>query len=90
MFNCTTLLSSISEKTSFGTLSIMHGCIIFKLTLVSSIGDEIETIINGVRNEVKSAGLQDTRENCWSFFINRVRKQLKASLVLWSVYSKDM
>ena len=42
--------------------------------------DEYENIINGVRNEVKSAGIQDTRENCWSFFIDRVRKQLKVVL----------
>lgn len=44
-----------------------------------SVGDEVETIINGVRNEVKSAGQHDTRENCWSFFIDRVRRQLKVS-----------
>jgi dynein heavy chain len=43
-------------------------------------GDELETIINGLRNEVKSAGQQDTRDNCWSFFIDRVRKQLKVVL----------
>ena len=39
--------------------------------------DEVENIINGLRNEVKGAGLQDTRENCWKFFIDRVRRQLK-------------
>ncbi|XP_064397591.1 dynein beta chain, ciliary-like isoform X3 [Halichondria panicea] len=43
-------------------------------------GDEYESIIAGVRNEVKMSGLQDTRENCWSFFIDRVRKQLKVVL----------
>ena len=42
--------------------------------------DELETVINGVRNEVKGAGLQDTKENCWSFFIDRVRRQLKVSV----------
>ena len=41
--------------------------------------DEIEEIINGVRNEVKAAGLQDTREQCWKFFIERVRRNLKVS-----------
>ena len=41
--------------------------------------DELEEIINGVRNEVKAAGLQDTREMCWKFFIDRVRKNLKVS-----------
>ena len=39
--------------------------------------DEIEDIINGVRNEVKAVGLVDTRDNCWKFFIERVRKNLK-------------
>lgn len=39
--------------------------------------DEVENIINGVRNEVKGLGLEDSRENCWSFFIDRVRRMLK-------------
>ena len=39
--------------------------------------DEIENIINGVRNEVKSTGMEDSRENCWKFFIEKVRKTLK-------------
>lgn len=42
--------------------------------------DEIENIIAGVRNEVKSAGMLDTRENCWKFFVDRVRRQLKIVL----------
>ena len=41
--------------------------------------DEVENIISGVRNEVKGAGLQDTRENCWMFFIERVRRNLKVN-----------
>lgn len=39
--------------------------------------DEVENIISGLRNEVKGAGILDTNENCWSFFIDRVRRQLK-------------
>lgn len=42
--------------------------------------DEIENIIAGVRNEVKGAGIVDSRENCWKFFIDRVRRQLKVVL----------
>jgi dynein heavy chain len=42
--------------------------------------DEVEGIINGLRNEVKGAGMQDTNENCWRFFIDRVRRQLKVVL----------
>ncbi|XP_068619246.1 dynein beta chain, ciliary-like [Battus philenor] len=42
--------------------------------------DEIENIINGVRGETKATGIPDTRENCWKFFINRVRTMLKVVL----------
>lgn len=42
--------------------------------------DDVENIIAGVRNEVKGAGILDTRENCWKFFIDRVRRQLKVVL----------
>ena len=47
--------------------------------------DELDNVINGIRNEVKSAGLQDTKENCWSFFIDRVRRMLKVSMYIGSV-----
>ena len=39
--------------------------------------DEIEEIVNSIRPEVKSVGILDTKENCWKFFIEKVRKQLK-------------
>ncbi|XP_064351341.1 dynein axonemal heavy chain 9 [Camelus dromedarius] len=42
--------------------------------------DEVENIISNVRNEVKSRGLVDNTENCWKFFIDRVRRQLKVTL----------
>ena len=42
--------------------------------------DDVENIVTMVRNEVKGAGLQDTKENCWRFFIDRVRRQLKVIL----------
>ncbi|XP_039201063.1 dynein heavy chain 17, axonemal isoform X2 [Crotalus tigris] len=42
--------------------------------------DEVENIISSMRPQVKSMGLQDTRENCWKFFIDKVRKQLKIIL----------
>ena len=44
--------------------------------------DELENIISAVRNEVKGAGIQDTRENCWKFFIDRVRRQLKVCVLV--------
>jgi len=39
--------------------------------------DEVENIINAMRPEVKGAGIYDSKENCWKFFINRVRRTLK-------------
>uniref|UniRef100_A0A803WAD3 Dynein axonemal heavy chain 17 n=1 Tax=Ficedula albicollis TaxID=59894 RepID=A0A803WAD3_FICAL len=44
--------------------------------------DEVENIISSVRNEVRARGLLDSRENCWSFFIERVRRRLKVVLCL--------
>ena len=41
--------------------------------------DEIEEIVNSIRQEVKSVGILDTKENCWKFFIEKVRRQLKVS-----------
>lgn len=39
--------------------------------------DEVENIIGSMRPQVKSLGMQDTRENCWKYFIDKVRRQLK-------------
>ncbi|NXO76324.1 DYH9 protein, partial [Sitta europaea] len=44
--------------------------------------DEVENIISSVRTEVRGQGLVDSRENCWRFFIERVRWQLKVVLCL--------
>ncbi|XP_068439704.1 dynein axonemal heavy chain 9 isoform X3 [Clinocottus analis] len=50
--------------------------------------DEMENIIGSVRSEVRGSGLMDTRENCWKFFIDRVRRQLKVALCFSPVGSK--
>ena len=52
--------------------------------------DELENIIGSLRNEVKGCGIQDTRENIWKFFIDRVRRQLKVSdeLIMYTQFSK--
>lgn len=39
--------------------------------------DEVENILSSMRPQVKFLGLPDTRENCWKFFIDKVRRQLK-------------
>ncbi|XP_034563350.1 dynein heavy chain 9, axonemal [Notolabrus celidotus] len=50
--------------------------------------DEVESIIGSLRPEVRGSGLMDTRENCWKFFIDRVRRQLKVALCFSPVGSK--
>lgn len=42
--------------------------------------DEVETIGNAVRNEVKQSGNVDTKENCWKHFVEKVRKMVKITL----------
>ncbi|XP_058061407.1 LOW QUALITY PROTEIN: dynein beta chain, ciliary-like [Anopheles bellator] len=42
--------------------------------------DEIDNIINALRNEVKQLGMLDSKENCWKYFIDKVRKSLKLVL----------
>jgi len=41
--------------------------------------DAIEEIIGAMRNEVKSQGIDDTRENIWKYFIEKVRRNLKVN-----------
>ncbi|XP_055096955.1 dynein axonemal heavy chain 17 [Symphalangus syndactylus] len=42
--------------------------------------DEVENIISSMRPQVKSLGMNDARETCWKFFIEKVRRQLKVIL----------
>uniref|UniRef100_A0A665V5K8 Dynein, axonemal, heavy chain 11 n=1 Tax=Echeneis naucrates TaxID=173247 RepID=A0A665V5K8_ECHNA len=49
--------------------------------------EEIEYIMSGVRAEVQVLGLLDNRENCWRFFSDRVKLQLKVVLCLSPVGS---
>ena len=51
--------------------------------------DEIQNVVSGIRNEVRGAGIQDTRENCWSFFIDKVRRQLKVSSEIRLYYTVE-
>ena len=43
--------------------------------------EQVEDIITSIRNEVKTLGLQDTRENCWNFF---GRLKFKSLVKFWS------
>lgn len=42
--------------------------------------DEVESICVSVKNEVKQSGMLDTKQNCWNFFIGKVRHNLKVVL----------
>ncbi len=42
--------------------------------------DDKDNIINAIRPEVKQAGHMDSRENCWDFFIDKVRANLHVVL----------
>lgn len=42
--------------------------------------DTYEEIISSIRNEIKSLGLDDSRDKCWKFFVNKVRRLLKVVL----------
>ncbi|CAM9103575.1 unnamed protein product [Discosporangium mesarthrocarpum] len=44
--------------------------------------DETDQCINSVRKEVKAAGIIDTPDNCWSFFVNKCRNNLHIVLAM--------
>lgn len=39
--------------------------------------EEVDMIVTSIRMELRGLGLVDSRDNCWSFFIERIRRQLK-------------
>lgn len=39
--------------------------------------EEVDMIVTSMRMELRGLGLIDSRDNCWSFFIERIRRQLK-------------
>jgi dynein heavy chain len=44
--------------------------------------EDVDNIVSALRNEVKAQGIYDSKENCWKFFIDRVRKMLKVSWLI--------
>lgn len=42
--------------------------------------EEIDGIIDSIRNEVKQSGQLDTKSNCWRFFVDKVANGLKVVL----------
>ncbi|XP_061919084.1 dynein axonemal heavy chain 11 isoform X5 [Entelurus aequoreus] len=49
--------------------------------------EEIEGIVSAVKADVRAFGLLETKENCWRFFIERVRLQMTVVLCLSPVGS---
>lgn len=43
-------------------------------------GEDKDAIVNNIRPAVKGAGLIDNKDNCWAYFISRVRKNLHMCL----------
>ena len=39
-----------------------------------------DAIVNNIRSATKGAGILDNKENCWNYFISRVRKNLHMSI----------
>lgn len=68
-------------------LSVSHRPVQYKLNehCLCYLGDipdlfsdeEMDMIVTSIRMELRGLGLIDSRDNCWSFFIERIRRQLK-------------
>lgn len=46
--------------------------------------EEVDMIVTSIRLELRGLGMLDTRENCWNFFIDRIRRQLKVFILLYA------
>lgn len=58
------------------------------LSIGCMLQEDKDNFSNAVRNEVKASGLLDTPENCWDFFIDKVRKYLHVVLCFSPVGDK--
>lgn len=41
--------------------------------------EDKDAVINSIRSEAKSMGYSDTNDNCWKYFIDKIRKTLRVS-----------
>merc|ERR1711988_60401 len=44
--------------------------------------DERDSLINNIRKDVKQAGIVDTADNCWNYYVNRCRANLHVVLAM--------
>ena len=42
--------------------------------------EDVDGIVNNIRPAVKSEGIPDSKDNCWKFFIDRIKRNLHMSL----------
>lgn len=42
--------------------------------------EDVDGIVNNVRPAVKGEGMVDSKDNCWNFFIGRVKRNLHMAL----------
>jgi dynein heavy chain len=42
--------------------------------------EDVDGIVNNIRPAVKSEGILDSKDNCWKFFIDRIKKNLHMAL----------
>lgn len=42
--------------------------------------EDVDGIVNNIRPAVKGEGILDSKDNCWKFFIDRVKKNLHMAL----------
>lgn len=76
----------LSFPVVFFTRGVGGGCNFDDVCISGDIPDlfsdeEVDTIVTSVRTELRGLGLLDTRDNCWSFFIERIRRQLKVRII---------
>lgn len=45
--------------------------------------EDRENFCNAVRSEVKGAGILDTPENCWDFFVEKVLSHLDTNVTIF-------
>lgn len=45
--------------------------------------EDKDTFCNSVRGEVKQAGMMDSSDNCWDFFIDKVEPSLQHCIAYW-------
>ena len=65
-----------------GFLELMNNMLTTGMVPALYEKDEIDGIVNSVRKEVKEAGLIDSKEACWGYFVNKARNNMHIVLAM--------